>query len=161
MFSRKKNRRSARFFKTTLRAVLINSFISSSTRINSGPNILSGCFLHFSRTLRSDPRVEETSDLTKTQKIPKKIMEALVRLLRHVAGSRAKAPPLAARSVSALEAWSEPTSSRHTGHFCVPHHAASFCPKYPPTAARWSLKLQMCTVLAQRLQAKKRCALSF
>ena len=41
----KKKPRSARFFKTALRAVLINSLI----RINSGPKILRSCFIHCQR----------------------------------------------------------------------------------------------------------------
>ena len=42
----KKKPRSAWFFETALCAILINSLINSSIRINSEPNILRSCFLH-------------------------------------------------------------------------------------------------------------------
>jgi len=42
----KRKPRSARFFETALRAVLINELINQLIRINSGPNILRSCFLH-------------------------------------------------------------------------------------------------------------------
>jgi len=37
------------FFETALLAVLISSLINKSIRINSGPNILRSCFLHWTR----------------------------------------------------------------------------------------------------------------
>jgi len=47
-------------------------------------------------------------------------------------------PRFGKRLVSALEDWGEPASSRHTGHFCVPHNTALFCsqdspPQLPPS----------------------------
>ena len=40
------------------------------------------------------------------------------------------------RLLNALEAWAEPASSRHTGHFCVPHNTALFCLLLQPTTEK-------------------------
>jgi len=66
----KKKPRSARFFETALRAVFISELMSSLIRINSGPNILRSCFLHWpwiwwhthtNADLPAEQRIEEST----------------------------------------------------------------------------------------------------
>ena len=72
----KKKPRSARFFDTALRAVLINE----SIRINSGPNILRSCFLHWKNIVTHGALLDELPRNLSTAKclLPRKPFKSLL-----------------------------------------------------------------------------------